>query len=101
MEEEDVATASVAVIHTLNTVEAVALSLLSNIPGNETTSISISSPSITLVAEKYIIPVEDDIDTLIIPDVSALKDRNIEEKIQIPISVARSLAKNNTNFMVS
>ena len=101
MEEEDVATASVAVIQTLNIVETIALSLLSHIPENETASISISSPSITLVAENYIIPVEDDIGTLIIPDVSALKDRNIEEKIQIPISVARSLAKNNTNFMVS
>ena len=75
---------------------------MNNIPENETASVSISSPSITLIAENYIIPEEDnDIDTLIIPDVSAVKDRIIEEKIRIPISVARSFSKNNTNFRVS
>ena len=76
--------------------------MLNNIPENETTSVSISSTSITLIAENYIIPEEDnDTDTLIIPDVSAVKDRDIEEKIQIPISVARSFSNNNTNFRVS
>ena len=60
-------------------------------------SISISSLSITLVPENYVISLEDDIDNLIIP----VEDRNIGEKIQIPISVARSLAKNNTNLKVS
>ena len=102
MEKGAVATASEGVIKTLNTVETVALNLLNNIPENETASVSISSLSITVVAENYVLPAEgDDIDILTIPDAEIVKERDIEEKIQIPISVARSLSKTSKNFRVS
>ena len=76
--------------------------MLNNIPDNETASIAISSPSITVVAENYVLPEEDDgIDKLTIPDAAVVRERDIKEKIQIPISVARSISKNNTNLRVS
>ena len=79
--------------------------MLSNIPGNETISVSISSPSITMVAENHVLPTaaeeeEEGMDKLIIPDATVVKEREVKERIQIPLKVARTLAKNNTNLRV-
>ena len=99
---DTIAISSEKVRKALDKVEIVALSLLNRIPENETANISISSQNITLVAENYVLPVEDDdIEKLIIPNATIAEEIDIKEKIQIPISVARSLSKNSKNFRVS
>ena len=100
MAKGTVATASEGVVRILNIIDIIAISLLKNISDNA--SVDISSPSITLVAENYVLPEEDDgIDKLTIPDAAVVRERDIKERIQIPISVARSISKNNANLRVS
>ena len=94
--------ASVNLTNALDIVEMAALNLLNRIPENETSSRLISSENITLVAENYVLPVEDDdMEKLIIPNATIAEEIDIKEKIQIPISVARSLSKTSKNFRVS
>ena len=101
MAKDTVATASEGAVRILSIIETVAISLLKNISDNEA-GVAISSPSITLIAENYVLPEEDDgIDKLTIPDAAVIRERDIKERIQIPISVARSISKNNANLRVS
>ena len=100
MAKDTVATASEGAVRILSIIETVAISLLKNISDNA--SVAISSPSITLIAENYVLPEEDDgIDKLTIPDAAVIRERDIKERIQIPISVARYISKNNANLRVS
>ena len=58
-----------------------------------------------MVAENHVLPTiaeeeEEGMDKLIIPDATVIKEREVKERIQIPLKVARTLAKNNTNLRV-
>ena len=85
----------------MDSLEILGSNLIIDIPTNITTSVYISSPIVTLVAENYLLDAGNDYSKITVPDSSTIEDKGIEERIQIPVQVARLLSSNNnTNFRV-